>query len=197
MWLLVRRSKELPEGGNFGERELEAHREPLRRAIEFASSAGELKRAAVLAEYWAGLYHDLGLEQPGMLGELTSRTAQQVMRLATTYAVLDRSPVIEREHLVAANALWRYSDASCAYVFAGKSGDPMRDAILAGLEKAHGGLTRTEVSALFGRNVPAAQLETTLVELKRQELIKSERETTGSRPTTRYLRAQPDGDPKP
>ena len=38
--------------------------------------------------------------------------------------LLDRSGVVEVEHLRAAIAVWDYCEASAAYIFGGKVGDP-------------------------------------------------------------------------
>ena len=47
----------------------------------------------------------------GLYGAVTSRAEAQVVRLSLIYALLDCSPVIRQEHLLAALALWEYCEA--------------------------------------------------------------------------------------
>ena len=51
---------------------------------------------------WEEIYPELSAGGPGLLGAITARAAPQVMRLACTYAALDRTYVISRSHLDAA-----------------------------------------------------------------------------------------------
>src|SRR5215217_1842369 len=77
----------------------------------------------------------------------------QVMRLAALYAVMGESHKIERQHLLAALALWDYAEKSALYIFGHASGDPVADRIYNALRAAgKDGMTRTEISHLFGRN---------------------------------------------
>ena len=62
------------------------------------------------------------------------------------YALLDLASVIRREHLEAALALWRYCEASAAFVFGDSLGDAVADAILSALrQRLDLGMTRTEM----------------------------------------------------
>lgn len=70
------------------------------------------------------------------------------------YAALDRSLVIELPRLEAALAVWEYCEASARYIFGDATGDPTADRILEAL-RAAGPLNRTDISALFQRNVSA------------------------------------------
>ena len=73
------------------------------------------------------------------------------------YAVLDGRRLISKADLTAAGALVRYSTASARYVLgehaARSAHGPAHPRDHCG---GRGGLTRTEISALFGRNLPAA-----------------------------------------
>ena len=80
------------------------------------------------------------------------------MRLACVYAVLDRSPVIRREHLLAGLAVWQYCEASARWLFGATLGDATADEILRILRERPEGLTRTEISAHFRRHKPAAEI---------------------------------------
>ena len=83
------------------------------------------------------------------------------MRLASIYAVLDRSTKIRAPHLKAALALWDYIEASARYLFGDALGDPVADAILQALRQ-FGELTRTDIRDLFGRNLSAIRIDKAL-----------------------------------
>ncbi len=98
----------------------------------------------------------MGLEtgRTGLLGKVTQRASPYVLRLSCLYALLDCSKTVRREHLAAALALWKYAEDSARYIFGERTGDRLADDSLTALrEAAGGGLTRTDISNLFGRNM--------------------------------------------
>ncbi len=104
------------------------------------------------------------------------------MRLAAVYALLDCSPVIRHEHLNAALALWEYAERSVYHVFVRALGDPVADEIRAALRVNPDGLTRTQISALFQRNVSRDRLGRTLGLLHRSKLAEPKSIKTDGRP---------------
>ncbi len=102
---------------------------------------------------WAEVYPKLSEGRPGLLGAATSRAEAQVMRLATIYALLDKSAVVRAEHLMAALAVWEYAEQSAKYIFGSALGDPTADAILRALRRA----PRGHGSDRDPRIIPAAQ----------------------------------------
>jgi hypothetical protein len=66
-------------------------------------------------------------------------------------ALLDASPQIGEEHLEAAVAVWIYAQASSAWVFGDRLGDPTGDDIWTVAKDRPDGVSRTEVRALFSR----------------------------------------------
>jgi hypothetical protein len=110
-----------------------------------------------------------------------------VRRLSLIYAVLDRSEAIDRCHLEAALALWRYVEASTAYVFAGMLGNRDAERILAELRHRPDGMTRTEISDLFRGHRSEAQIEEALELLLRMGLARKEVRPTGGRPVERWF----------
>src|SRR5262249_33876043 len=150
LWLCVRRSKELPEGGSPDPKVLDDLRERLRQVGEFARAAGTqragpdgssftrtavggqpamipMRRDNEAREIWCGVYSDLSAERPGLTGALLARAEAHVLRLSTLYAVLDCSTVVRPEHLLAALAVWDFCEASARYVFGDSLGDPVAD----------------------------------------------------------------------
>jgi uncharacterized protein YidB (DUF937 family) len=123
------------------------------------------------ADAWVAIYPELSADRPGLLGSLTARAEAQVVRLAMLYALWDENSRIELQHLMAAVAIEQFCRDSVEYLFEDAIGDPVADAILDGLRAAGAdGLTRTEISNLFSRNVSAGQIGRALAELARRKL---------------------------
>ncbi len=139
LWIVVKRSKYLPDGGNLSESELNQSVAELNRAINFARNAGEIKRSGSANKLWHQVYKRLSDGYSGLLGSVTSRATAQVTRLSCLYALLDNSDVIRLEHLEAALAVWQYCEDSAKHIFGMALGDKVADEILAKLEQAEGG----------------------------------------------------------
>lgn len=176
----------LPEGGNLTEADLDPMVKEVRQALQFARSIGEMRRDHGAREVWHAVYETLSDGKPGLLGAMIARAEAQVMRLACIYALLDTSAVIRKEHLSAALAVWTYAEASAKYIFGDRMGDPVADKIKTALTRAPNGLTRTEISNLFGRNQSAVQIDRALAELETAGAVESSAEATGGRPVQRW-----------
>jgi len=110
------------------------------------------------------------------------------MRLSLIYALLDRSPVIKVEHLLAANAVWQYNERSVKYIFGDTLGQPEADAILDALKEAPEGLTQAEIYRdVFNNHTKSKEIAAVLSELMAAELVKREEIPTKGRPQIRYL----------
>lgn len=165
LWLCVRRSKILPEGGSLDPADLKDAAGDLRRAIEAARTPRTWVRTEAARALWREIYPALSAGVPGLLGAVTSRAEAQVVRLALIYALLDApagsEPEIAPEHLEAALAVWRYCADSAKHIFGDSLGDPKADEALCLLRTAGPqGMTRTQLGYdLFGRqNVTAERI---------------------------------------
>lgn len=189
LWLCVKRSKVLPEGGEIWRVNFALLLKRLKEAVEFSSTVGELKRDEEARELWRKVYPALSEGRPGLLGAVIARAEAQVMRLACLYALLDCSRAVRREHLEAALAVWDYAEASARFIFGEALGDPVADRILEALRQAPEGLTRTDISNLFGRNQSAKRIVYALETLLGTNLARVEKETDvkGGRPTERWF----------
>ena len=168
LFVLARRSKELPRpidnnhatglAGNLSEHVL--RNRLLRREITFNPLAGE---------QWDAAYHELSAAHPGLFGAIVARCEPQVLRLAMIYALLDQTYHIHPPHLSAALAMWKYCHASARYIFGDLIGDSLADAILSALRQPGcEGLTRTQISEIFGRNQSASRIAAALALLLQQ-----------------------------
>jgi hypothetical protein len=164
LWPCVRRSKELPDGGQSHALDFSRVDSQLQAALKFCDPPPELRRDPEAAELWHSEYSRLSGSGPGLIGAVLSRGDAYVMRIATVYAVLDCSNLIKPCHLQAALAVWKYCEDSAHFIFGDILGDPEADTILAALKQAGAnGLNRTQISELFARNKSSAQIERALV----------------------------------
>jgi hypothetical protein len=182
LWLCVRRSKALPEGGQAHRLNMANIVEALRSVIEFARDVGEMGRDDEARGTWADVYPILSDGKPGMLGAVTARAEAQVLRLAMLYAVLDRSVVVRNQHLLAALSLWDYCEQSARFIFGGSVGNRTADVILAALKPAPDGLSRTDLRDLFGRNRGAEDIVFALNTLQGLGLVECIRQPTKGHP---------------
>jgi Bifunctional DNA primase/polymerase, N-terminal len=160
LWLCVRRSKLLPDGGALDAVDLGPLRDCLESALAFVATLAHhrLTRDPQARTLWHAVYPRLSEGSPGLVGALTARAEAQVMQLACVYALLDCARVIRVEHLRAALAVWDYAEASVRAIFGPALGDTTADAILRVLRATPAGLSRTDLFALFGRHTSAAEL---------------------------------------
>ncbi|HEY0072502.1 MAG TPA: DUF3987 domain-containing protein, partial [Abditibacteriaceae bacterium] len=177
LWICVRRSKYLPEGGDIGEVDFAPLLSRLIRALDHAHNVGEMRRDEEARKLWHEIYPELSEGKPGLLGSVTARAEAQVMRLACIYALLDCSAKIRLEHLRAALAFWDYALASAQFIFGDALGDDIADEILRQLHSCYPkGLTASQISSLFSKNVSAERLQTALSALLQLNLIRHEKQ---------------------
>lgn len=182
VWVLTRRARILPDGAALADGELFPLARRLGDAIAAARQRGRMVRDTEARELWHKVYKRLTTSRPGLLGSLVARGAPQVMRVALIFALLDQSVDISREHLEAALAFWRYSEASAASIFGDRLGDPVADAIRVALLDSPEGMTRSEISGLLGRHVQSARLVAALDLLASMGMAHSVRAETSGRP---------------
>jgi hypothetical protein len=188
VWICVRRSKSLPDGGCLQHSELDPVIEQLRGAVDFGRRADELRRNAAARSLWHSCYEGLSEGRLGLYGSLTARAEAQVMRLACVYALLDRSAVVDEPHLRAALALWRYADGSVRFLFGDALGHPLADGLLRVLRsKADAGLSRTEIRDALGRHEKQDAIAGALNLLAERGLARTEAVKTGGRPEERWF----------
>jgi hypothetical protein len=166
LFACVRRSKLLPHGGAPDDDAYGLLGAQTLEALTAARAIDHITMTAAAARHWIEVYEALAQGAPGLLGAITDRAEAQTTRLALIYALLDRVPQIDVVHIDAALALWRYCAASARTIFGDIIGDPNADAILSALRAAGAdGLSRTDLSNLFGRNLPANKISAALVAL--------------------------------
>jgi len=190
IWLMVRRSKKLPFGGEWHKVDIAPLVRRLSSALEFGSAPVLVTWGDSAREIWPEVYGPLSDGKPGLFGAVVGRAEAQVMRLAALYAVMGKSHEIEREHLLAALALWDYSEKSALYIFGDATGDPVADQIYNALRAADkDGMTRTEISNFFGRNMSSERIAQALSLLFSAGRVRRKRHKTGGRQAERWYAA--------
>jgi hypothetical protein len=189
LFILARRSKLLPFGGNLDEADVAGLGYRVRHSLVCARGIGRVGWTSAAADEWNGIYEELSKSMPGLAGAATARGEAQCVRLAMLYALLDEVSLIDIPHLQAAVALWRYAEASARYIFGGVLGDPTADEILAALLMAkEGGMSRTEIHNLFARNASAGRINAALALLQHTgKARREERHGVKGRPTEMWV----------
>jgi len=125
LWVYVKRTQLLSDPPEVLTHHITPLSDLLRDRIAFAQSiARSIRKTAAATEFYDAVYHnEFAVEPPGIVGQLVARGATQVLRLSLTYALLDRSDQIDVQHLKAALALWRYSEATCLWIWGDMTGD--------------------------------------------------------------------------
>jgi hypothetical protein len=189
LWVCVRRSKELPEGGNAHLVDFSDIVAQLKKAVTFAQQCRELRRDTEARELWRSIYHELSSAKPGLFGAVISRAEAYVTRLSLVYAILDCANFICCEHIQAALAAWRYCEDSARYIFGESLGNSDADAVLLALQQAGAkGLTRTEISdGVFNGHTGKAEIDRALCVLVEAGLAESRPEGTEGRTAERWF----------
>jgi hypothetical protein len=187
LFVCVRRSKLLPEGGCLSDSDLAPMVRKIVQALASARRIQTVRRNGEAAVLWRTVYEELSEGRPGLLGAVISRAEAQTMRLAMLYALLDGSSLITATHLQAGLAVWEYCEASAKCIFGSVLGDPVADAILSALRSTPEGLSRTEISDLFRRNKDRTSIDQALSILATMGVARCVRDETGGRPSQRWF----------
>jgi hypothetical protein len=95
--------------------------------------------------------------------------------------------VVQRCHLEAALALWKYCEDSARVIFGDALGNHVADQILKAIGRAPEGLTRNDLRDLFGRHRSSEEIGVALQILGDRSLVECEKEDTGGRPVERWF----------
>jgi hypothetical protein len=191
LWVAVRRSKVLPEGGRLDPDVLADLRRRFREAVVFGRDVREMRRTPAARALWHDVYGPLSEGRPGLAGSLLARAEAHVMRLACIYGLMDQSCFVDEPHLQAALAFWGYCEQSVAHIWGDSLGDPTADAILKALREAADGLSRDDLRELFSRNKRSEEIGRALALLAECGLARSEPKRTGGRPQERWYAVRP------
>jgi hypothetical protein len=179
--MVVKRSKFLPFGGEpMHQDTLQQLGGRIARAVEHARGLRAVGMTEAARQIWERVYPTLSQGHPGLVGAVTARAEAQCLRLALAYALADEAEAIDREHLLAAIAVWERAEASARHIFGSALGDRVADEILRALKVVGDtGMTRTAISALFKRHETADRIGAALDLLARRHLIEQHQQQSG------------------
>lgn len=192
LFIAVRRSKLLPFGGAMTDEEaIHAFAVRLRDLAALARTRDRMTMTTTARQVWATVYPELSAGSEGMHGAVTARAEAQCVRLALIYALLDGADQIDRDHLLAALAVWQYCDETAKFVFGASLGDRTADEIMRRLRIAGDvGMTRNELRDAFSRHISAEKIGTALDMLRRKGRASCEMVATGGRPSELWRAAK-------
>ena len=185
LWVCSRRSKVESEPETIPSARLDMYAGEFADAVIFAerqkSGLNLSKDASVL---WHSLYRELDIERGGLVGNLCDRAHAQVLRVATIFAILDKSAELTPEHLKAARAVWQYCEDSISYIF-GADIDQDEQKIMTYLQDQNGQeVAQTVLSRRLFKDKPST-LANKLLRLEEQGKV-SRRSETGKGRTATY-----------
>jgi DNA polymerase I-like protein with 3'-5' exonuclease and polymerase domains len=177
LWFLVRRLQYMPEGGPRVEEYLIKEITQLQEAIRFARGLGEIRRSPEAKKLWARVYMELSAAtDKGRL--VVDRAEAHTLRLSGLYAAMDKSRQIEPKHLLAAHALWKFSEASALRLFGVEELCKEAQLVLDYLRgKGPEGATRTEIqNRVFYNHKTGAEIQAWLRALEERHVARYETE---------------------
>lgn len=186
LWVASKRSNVLPTGGNLSDLDLEEMGLMLYRAIQVARERGRLGWTGRGEKTWERVYRSLGENEHRnpTVDAIISRSEAQVLRLSLVYALFDGAKAVDRKHILAAWALWKYCQSSVLYMYEDNStGDPKADRIVEMLkESPKGRLGREMIMRRFHNHMPKAELDQVIVLLEHLGFAHEEAVKTAGRP---------------
>jgi hypothetical protein len=185
LWFAVKSDKCLPNSQPLPVGPLKEFAAKLKAALAKARTVGRVGWGVKAKKLWENEYPGLRKSQDDMVGEMTARRSAQVLRIALTYALLDRGSYALRRgsccillpHLEAALAVAKYSVQSVEMLFNRKASDSLEDRIYAML--GAGPMMKKD----FYRHLhsKAEDVDAALERMERNELVKCDKEPTGGR----------------
>jgi Protein of unknown function (DUF3987) len=176
LFVLARRVRKIASGGSVPANVVSGLGLRLHRAVEFAKTVGVMTRDGNAEAQWERIYH-AEPTRPGIVGVICGRGEAQMLRLSVIYALLDESTTIRVEHVLAAEAFWRYCVATVEYIWpANTTSGSIAQKLLAELRRVYpNGLARSEQSRLFSghKREQVARARAELIEsgLAREEQV--------------------------
>ncbi len=188
LWVCARRSQILPMPKPMSSRQLERFQGELKNILAFAKDVEGMEWSSDARELWWEKYEGLTKEIDGLYGTLIARSEAHAVRLAMIYALLDKSKMITKPHLEAALAAIQYSNDSAKFIFDEHENDPISEKIMNALQSNKDGLTATQISEVFGRNLESKVIQSHIKKLISSGKIDAEKKRGAyqRKPTTYY-----------
>jgi hypothetical protein len=180
LWVLSRRSRLLPDGGELDD--LGDLTPRLAGLLAQAKATGRMRRTPAASKLWAHEYARLtSVPESGIVGACLGRGEAITLRVSMLMALLAGRREIDEPDLLAAVDLWDYSAASTRIIFGRATDTPLESRILA-VVQATPGIGRSAIARALGGKVPARELVAALGRLRDAGTITPSTTRTGGRP---------------
>lgn len=190
--VFVERSQRLPIPEGVGEEAVDSLGGKLYEGIASAREVRQIQLGREATQLWTGDLYDEFTEaddEDRAEAEFTRRAAPYCLRVAGLMAALEGRSLIGKADLTASAALIRYSIASARFVLDRQARNPRLDRIRRAVDTSGpDGLSRTEISALFSRNLPKRELDELLDALTSGDEYEESQSATRGRPAQKYRR---------
>lgn len=192
LWIYVQRTKILPNPPGLDDVKFGLLASRMRQAMTAAAARDIVPLSRAAESMWGQMYPEIESRDPaGIVGDLTSRGTSHILRMALIYALADQAADVGPEHLLAAKAVWDYSEASVLHIFGDRLSDSTAQRILDAVRTAGpGGLTSREVFAVFSNNISKERVQAAVALLQGKGLVhqvSASSRVQGGRPTTVLL----------
>ncbi len=113
-------------------------------------------------DWWDKFYNEYGTSPDGLYPEIKARTENHIIKIAMIYALLDKSYVIEVDHLKASKAVVDYSNDTIDFIFTKQETRELNNEkkIIEFIKALGGKVSRTDISyKLFFKKAKADQID--------------------------------------
>jgi len=185
LWGCVRRGRKMPFPEPMPEQDVDDIGRQLAEALRFAHDGGEVSLSPEARHVWGEMYGQITSDEPGALGAVTARVEAHALRLALTLSLLERSPQIEKRHLVQTMGILDYCHDSATYLFGAMGADKTSEQVLGIIQGAGTtGLSQTGIRIALSGHIKAERLVMILAELQTSGRITQTTTKTSGRPVT-------------
>lgn len=184
-WFLAKRARKMARPPLFEGPAIEEAALKLADVLHATFGFHRVERSPAADDVWEEWYNALPDDEVGIVAVLTNRAETLVNRWALIYALMDKSTVIEVQHLSAALALYDYEHACVEHIWGQTTGDPMADRILD--ELSYGDFMQGDLHSIFHGHLSASVVERIASDLESSGRIvrvrvPSEKGSAGGRP---------------
>jgi hypothetical protein len=125
---------------------------------------------------WEKIYSERPAGKDAKMSEILRRYPDHIRKIAETYAICDRSPVISPPHLLAGKEIMDHSREYAQGIFSTFSSNKLANKILEALKRqTPEGIAKTEIYVdVFNKHVPAAEIDEALAFLVQNKLATPE-----------------------
>ena len=187
LWVLSRRARLLPRGGDF--LDLETLQDMVQRAIHFAKAQGEIGMTDEAWKIYDQFYYQNGTQPvEGLTGAVLSRAEPQLRRMAMILALTRHSDVVDVEDIGAALDLWRYAKDSTRRIFVLRESVTDKAVMkVVGLIRNKPGIARSEIYKAMDWRDGRKKFDALLKEVMASGLVRCENEKTAGAPKTIFF----------